>query len=140
MSRITDIADAIVAALNAETFSLPFTSARFYRPIYEIKDLKTLRVTVVPRGDESEDASRSEVQHDIQVDIAVQIHVADMGLATLDPYMDLVEEIVDFIQAKRTFGVGSWMQTDNRPIFAPEHLSEQRTFTSIITVTLRTLA
>ena len=42
MARITDIADAVVAAMNGHTFSHAFTAARAYRPVFELQDMKDL--------------------------------------------------------------------------------------------------
>jgi len=50
VSVITDIAEAVKDALNGQDFSQAFTAERHYQPLFELKDMKTLHVTVVPRG------------------------------------------------------------------------------------------
>ena len=56
MPLALDIADAVVSELNqaqeppAAGFGQTFTAVRAYRPVYDLADLKTLRVTVVPKG------------------------------------------------------------------------------------------
>ena len=72
MSAIIPLADAVVAALNSGTFSQPFTAMRLYVPNFDLKDMKDLHVSVVPRGVELSTASRSLLQHDVQIDVAVQ--------------------------------------------------------------------
>ena len=47
MPVITDVADAVVAELNAQTFSLPFEAKRSYQPQFDLAEMKDLHVTVV---------------------------------------------------------------------------------------------
>ncbi|MBI5864862.1 MAG: hypothetical protein HZB38_10205 [Planctomycetes bacterium] len=50
MSTVIDIADAVVASLNAGTFSQTFEAERKYQPVFELPDMQTLHVSVVPRS------------------------------------------------------------------------------------------
>ena len=64
-SLIIQVADAVVADLNASpaAASVPFTAVRHYRPEFELAELKTPRVSVVPRGINITPASRSRNSH-----------------------------------------------------------------------------
>ena len=145
MSTITDIADAVVAELNGSAgpkFGSPpagLNAQRSYRPAFDLKDMKDLHVTVVPKGVELSSASRSLVQTDVQIDIGVQKKLVTADAAEIDPLMSLAEEIADFFRTHRLTTVPSamWVNTQNSPIFAPEHLAELRQFTSVITLTYR---
>ena len=139
MARITDIADNLTTALNAESFSMAFTAQRAYRPAFELKDLATLRVTVVPKALELTDATRGLIQNDIQIDVGVQkkLDAVATESAQADALMGLVEEMADFIQSSGTFGGAQVISVANDPIYAPEHFDEVRVFTSVLTVTLR---
>lgn len=137
MSRIIDIADLLVTSLNVQVFSLEFTSARLYRPVFDLKSMKALHVSVVPAGLELELASRTEAQHDVQIDVGVQKKLSDADNTEIDPLMDLVEEIIDHVRTTRVFGTAVWVGTSNSPIYSPEHLSELRQFTSVISLTFR---
>ena len=139
MARITDIADAVVAALNGHTFSQVLTVARAYRPVFELQDMKDLRVTVVPKAVELTTAGRGLAQSDVQIDIGVQKKLADTDDAEIDALMGLVQEIADFIRATGRFGDAAWIKTDNAPIYSQEHLGELRQFTSVLTLTLRVM-
>jgi hypothetical protein len=46
MAVILDIADAVVAELNATAFSQPLTAERYYRPQFELSEMTELKVTV----------------------------------------------------------------------------------------------
>ena len=139
MALVIDIADALVTELNDGTFSQTFTSKRFYRPVFDLAEMKDLHVTVVPRSIEMEGATRSLVQHDYQIDIAVQKKVSDD--AQIDGLMGLVQEIADFFRQRRLAAMpqASWVKTENLPVYAPEHLEQFRQFTSVLTITFRVL-
>ena len=137
MSRINDIADALVTSLNGWNFSLEFTAARLYRPTFDLKEMKTLHVSVVPKAVESGLASRTKALHDIQIDVGIQKKLIVVGETDLDELMDVVEEIADFVQSTRSFALSSWTETENNPVFSQEHLAEFRQFTSVLTFTFR---
>jgi len=141
--NIPAIADAVAAALNARTFTASFKAQRAYLPTFELKDLAELRVSVVPKADESSAASRKEAQHDVQIDVAVQKKLSSGRkdeAAEIDGLMGLVQEIAAALwEAGRFAGVAALVRTENSPIYAPEHLREMRLFTSLLTLTLRVM-
>ncbi len=147
MSLVVDVAEAVVAALNtapAETFQQPLVAERQYKPEYDLAQLKTLRVTVVPRKIEIASLGRNVNQHDVAVDVAVQKKVASTSTQELDPLMALVEQIADYLRLRRLTlgkdgagGSALWVKTENVPIYSPEHLEQKQVFTSVLTVTFR---
>jgi len=139
MARIADIADAVVTALNGHTFSQPFTAARAYRPVFDLKDMTDLHVTVVPKGVELTTAGRGLAQSDVQIDIGVQKKLAAGDNAEIDALAALVQEIAQFVRATGRFGEAAWVKTENTPIYSAEHLGELRQFTSVLTLTLRVM-
>jgi choline dehydrogenase-like flavoprotein len=87
MAQITDIADAVVTALNGQSFSQPFTAARAYRPAFDLREMKDLHVTVVPKGVELTTAGRGLAQSDVQIDIGVQQKLATGDDAEIDAFV-----------------------------------------------------
>jgi hypothetical protein len=141
MSTITELTDAIVAALNGHSFSRPFTARRHYVPTFDLKEMKSLHVTVVPRGVEMSNASRSMIQNAVQVDIGIQQKLPVPADTTgdrvaIDALMGLVEEVADFIRTTSRFGDAAWVKMENTPIYSAEHLEQLRQFTSVLTLTL----
>ncbi len=142
-----DIADALVTALNAAPvppatgFSPAFTAVRAYRPQFDLEELKTLRVSVVPKAIEITSLGRRSNQHDVSVDVAVQQKVDLTDSATLDALMLLVQQIADFLRLRRIdLGDGSsavWVKTENTPIYSPDQLETKQVFTSVLTFTFR---
>ena len=100
MATIKDIAEAVKGELNGGSFSQPFTAERHYLPAFELTDMKTLHVTVVPKGLETSPASRGLIQHDYQIDVAVQKKLAAADSDEIDALMVLVEEISDFFRQR----------------------------------------
>jgi hypothetical protein len=141
VSVIVNIADAVVAELNASGLLPGVTAQRAYRPTFVLEEMKDLHVTVVPRGVEMSGVSRSMVQSDVQIDIGVQKKPMELVQAELDGLMALVEQIADHLRGRRLTGApdASWVKTENNPIFAAEHLEQLRQFTSVLTVTYRVL-
>ncbi|HQL76235.1 MAG TPA: hypothetical protein PLD58_23890 [Phycisphaerae bacterium] len=144
MALIVDIADAVVAEINDHSFSQPVTAQRLFRPVFDLADMKTLHVSVVPKGVEMQGASRTLVQHDYQIDVGVQKKLPTNPSgdnAEIDALMALVEEIADFFRQRRLQALPNvvWVQTQNLPIYSLEHLEQLRQFTSVLTLTFRVL-
>lgn len=139
MSVILDIADAVVASLNAGSFALQFQAERKYQPVFELPDLQTLHVSVVPKSLAITIAARDSGYFDSAIDIGVQKKVNPEQPDELDALMNLVEQIADHLRMKRLENAPGaiWLGIANEPVFAPEHLDQHRQFTSVLTVTYR---
>lgn len=140
MSVIIDLADAVVAHLNATSFSAPLTAQRAYLPLYELPSMAALHVTVVPKALAIETLDRSRDAYDYELDVAVQ-QKTDGTSRQLDALMTLVEEIADGFRAPHlaTYPAARCTQVENVPVYAAEHLHELGQFTSILSLTLRVL-
>jgi len=138
-SELIQIADAVVAALNAATFAMPFTAERHYQPVFDLAEMKDLHVSVVPRGKEVTQAARAMGTFDYKVDVAVQKKFVKGDAAELDPLVALAEEIAESFRAKRLPGMpdAAWVKTEHAPVYALEHMQELRQFTSVMTLTFR---
>jgi hypothetical protein len=139
VSTVIDVADAVVASLNAGSFALPFTAARKYVPAVELSDLADLNVTVVPKSAEITTATRTSSYFDCTIDIGIQQKVNPNEPAELDALADLAEQIVDHLRLSPLDALPEavWLSIANEPVFAPEHLDQQRVFTSVVSVTYR---
>jgi len=139
VSAIIDIAEAVKDGLNAGSFSQPFTAERHYQPLFELKDMKTLKVSVVPNGITVNPLGRGQNQYDVKIDVALMKKFDKDDAAELDPLMLLVEEIADHFRLKRLAGYqgAMWIRTENVPVYAQEHMEQLRQFTSVLTFTFR---
>ena len=143
-STTIQIADAVTAALNAATLSQSFTAVRHYLPEFDLKEMETLHVSVVPAELDEEIADRTRDRAEYKIHVAIQKRVAKqdppgLDTAAIDALMQLVEEIDDLIRHKRLAGYeeASWAKTENKPIYDPKHLKEHGQFTSLLVFTFR---
>ncbi|MFW6159436.1 MAG: hypothetical protein ACOC8E_08775 [Planctomycetota bacterium] len=139
MSVLTQIAQAVTDELNAGEFSQEFAAERAYQPLFELPDMKTLHVTVIASGITIHRASRGLIQHDYRIEIGVQKKFAKDDATELDPLMDLVEEVADFLRATRLAAVSRapCVRIENEPIYSQDHMEQFRQFTSVLTLTYR---
>lgn len=140
MATIPDVADALVEVLNDADLSIEFVAIREYRPIVELKDISTLRVTVVPVDQELILADRTLGQSDIRIDVGVQKKLSVGDNEEIDVLIGFVEELIILIRETRAFGVARWFKTENSPIVDHEHLIELGLFTSVLNVTMRVIS
>jgi hypothetical protein len=133
------LADAVVAALNAGKFSLAFTAQRLYRPYFDLPEMSTLHVTVVPDSMVLTQHTRVTMANESKVDVAVQRKYKTEDAAELDPLMVLVEEIAAMFAQNRVIAeLGAvLLKVEHAPVYSPEHMQDKRMFTSIITLTYR---
>ena len=141
MSLISDIADAVTTELNAGTFSLSFTAERHYLARFELKQLGTLRVPVVPKATTIETAARRQAQHDVQIDVGVLQKLQAADNSEIDELVTLVEELADHFRLQRlaSYPNAIWTRTENEPIYSHEHLERMRQFSSVLTLTFRVI-
>ncbi len=137
MSVITDIADAVTESLNSGSFSETFTAERLHQPSFELTELQTLRVSVVPKSVEIRNASRQHSFFDCAIDVGLQQKVDDD--ARVDELLVLAEEIADHLRLKRLddYPQAAWVAIEHDPVVASEHLDQHRQLTSVLTVIYR---
>lgn len=136
------LAEAVKDELNAApagTFSEPVTAARRYVAKLELDQLDVLDVTVLAQSVAIRPASRGADAEDWEISIGVRKRLADETPVEVDPLVDLVEEIGDYLRRRELSGMTSahWSGLENTPLFVPEHLDRLNQFTSLLTVSYR---
>jgi hypothetical protein len=143
MALITDIADAVVDNLNDHDFSQDFTAERRYLATLDLKDMgDDLFVTVVMRSLETTAATRAgATEKKYKIDIAVRKKLTKIEEdEEVDDLVDLVEEIIDYLNPIGMFNLARCHLIENVPVYIPEHLSTMRQFTSVITLSLKVIS
>ena len=137
MGKLTEIADAVLEVLNSSGMSPEFTAERTLLPVYDLKALKTLKVSVVPKGRKITQGTRIHTIDEIQIDIGVQKKISNDS--ELDILMKLVEDICILFKAERLEGYPTaiCVKKENEPIYDPGHLRQFRQFTSVVTLTFK---
>ena len=108
-------------------------------PVFEIKDLAELKVTVVPKSLELEPITRGATQRQFQIDIGVQKKITGDADTQATDLIMLVDEMVSYLQKRSldTKPAAVWVKSTNEPVYDRVHLSQERVFTSLITVSYR---
>ena len=138
MSIVTRMAKAVTAELNRDQeFSVPFEAVFSVRPSYELKELNTIRVIVVPKALEIERVSRISSKYLVTVDIGIMQRLGKMTPEeAVESLGDLVDEIADFLSDRplEEFKAATFVSITNDPIYVPEFLTQNRTFMSVLSV------
>jgi len=138
MSIVTRIAKAVAAELNRkDEFSVPFDAVFSVKPGYELSELDTIRVIVVPKTLEIERASRSSSKYTVTVDVGIMQRLGKMTPEeAVETLGDLVDEIANFLSDKQLddFPEATFTEIDNNPVYVPEYLTQNRTFMSVLSV------
>ena len=138
MSTVTTVAKAVAAELNKHLgFSIKFKAAYSVKPSFDLAELDTIRVVVVPKAYELGSITRASTKYVATIDIGIMQRIGKMSPEdAVDKLGDLVEEIIEFLktQTLSDFPVGQVVSITNDPLYVPDHLTGQRTFTSVLTI------
>ena len=137
MSITTTVAQSVVAELNNHKFSLPFEAIFSVKPGFELAELDALRVIVVPKTFEITTISRSSSKYLVSVDIGIMRRIGKLTPeAAVETLGDLVDEIIEFLKTATLdeFPASQCVGVANDPIYIPDHLTQSRTFTSVVNV------
>lgn len=134
-----EITKAVVEALNAETYSMPFEAGRAYDLTAELNDDGVLHVDVGIRKMDGEIGTRATSADDIEVDIVVRKKCEVDDIGQLDALMALINEIKRSFFPKRlsteTLGQAWCGEYARKPAFFQSHLRQFRQFTAPLTLT-----
>lgn len=146
-ATVIQVADAVVARLNDGAFVDEFAAKRAYVPVYDLQDVKTLQLTVVPKDLNIELADRGQYWFECPIWIGIQKKLPGrqsdpIDQDNLDAWMLLVEQIVDYLRHGKHLVLADgatalWKGIENKPIYDHKHLVEWRQFTSLVTATYR---
>jgi len=128
MSGILDYAKAI-AELLAE-----FDAEVDLAPDYEMRNLKTARVVVLPAARGSKLASRIDKQNDFHLSVAVIKKVA--SLMEVEQLTVLSERIGNMLLGAKVLS-GNCVTVEWEPIYSVDELREKRIFISVVKVGIK---
>jgi len=134
---ILQLADALVADLNAHSFSQTFVAVRGYLPTFELPDMNLLRVTVVASKDDGKLDTRNASAHEFAIDIGVQKKPSTIENTDLDPLMHLVQEIADYFLFGKRPGGATLVNPQVRILYLQDHLHKFHQFTAVVTLTFK---
>lgn len=126
-----DVADAVIASLNAGSFTPAVTAERTYTPERDLEELADMAVFVIPGAMTIEKETRTLNAYTIRIDVVIlKKNISDSN-AVLDEYMDLTMEIMEHFDRKDlTAGALAvkWMNVENELMYDPARLQNERLF------------
>lgn len=142
-SLLADAAKAVEDLIDGLTLERQIVLEREYAPSRDVESLgDDLIVTVSPRSESESVSTRGGNQHDLVVDVGVQAAVDPADADAIDALSAIVEVIQQSLnRMTATLSGGDravWIGT-NKTAFRVDHLRELRTFTSVLSVTLRVI-
>ena len=127
MPDVITIANAVAAQLSEHDAEVLFF------PTFDLRDLETMRVMVVPTGVEYKNLSRTSHEALLKVQIGVLKRATEDDL---DEMLRFVEGIgISFLNRHMCGAVCTCVAYN--PLYFPEHLRERGQFTSVIELTFR---
>lgn len=148
MSVLHDIAVAVRIMLDTHGFSKPFDARLTYDTELQLEDLDTLHVDLVAAGLSTIPESRSSLEYNAQIDVAVRYrfgvleHDTDgsIDVEEIAPYLALLEEIGEYLadpdNRRPPFKADAvWIGNEIRAPWVPEQLRNNRQYTGIMRAT-----
>jgi hypothetical protein len=128
------IADEMVDVINAETFAVPLTAERLYTVANDLRDLKTIKVSIVPKSVATARTGRGFQTATIEIDLAVQRTAADAEQCdALMTIADQVAALFEFVDLPSDFAKNT--ATERKFIYDAEGLETKKLFTALTTLT-----
>lgn len=142
MLVVKQIADAVRAVLDAESFSVPIQPVVSHMPDFDNQDWSDVRVVIVPRAVEKASLTRAMSQYRCRVSVVVGRATRATDAAAMDVMMGLVQEIVVALD-KSVLSIASGVvqcvdPTVIDPIYGTNELNQKKVFYSVITLTYLT--
>lgn len=138
---ILEVANALIAQLNSETFSMSFTAERKFHVAEDLEQLTSLQVIVVPRGIDYSRATRADLQGHFQIDVGFRklLTEFDENSDEIRTLLLLVQEVVVFVMGLPAVGNAPVLSVENDPVYSPDMLEETTVFLSVLKFTLKAL-
>lgn len=137
MTTILQVADSVVARINGAALSREVAAERLYVPNFELTEMKTLRVSVVPSELKIGPHDRTTSRYHAKVDVAVQQKFEAGSNAEIDPLVSLSEEIADLFRLQRlpSLPAARCTEVEIPVLYSAESWEQMRLFTSVMTLT-----
>ncbi len=138
---ILRLCDKIVEMLNAGSmngdYEMRFEAVRHFQPRFTLPELEEgVKVCVVPAEVERSNLTRSINQQNSVIQIGILARV-ETTLAGIDPYVALVDSMSLNLDGSYLDDVSCILEAKIAPIFDQQLLRDNKQFTSIISVSVR---
>ena len=140
---ILRLCDKVVELLNTGshdgTYEMRFEAVRYFQPRFTLPELEEgLKVCVVPAEVERSNLTRSVSQQNSTIQVGVLARV-ESTLAGIDPYVALVDSMALNLDGAQLDNVSCVLEARIAPIFDQQLLRDNKQFTSIISLQVRSV-
>ena len=140
---IIALCDLIVTILNDGShdgdYGMRFEAVRYFQPKFTLSELEDgVKVCVVPSEVERSNLSRSVNQQDSTIQIGVLARV-EPTISGIDPYVALVDAIALNLDSLQLNESSCIIDSKIAPIYDQQLLRDNKQFTSVIVITVRSL-
>ena len=135
-AKLLEIRDAVVVAINGQTFNPDFTAAATIVPIYELTALKTLQVPVIGLGATEEMVGRNLTQDDYNIQVGFEQQAEPRDKQTIDALVGLVQAVAKYLRFMPMSGA-AWIKTEYNAPYDAKTLDTKNVFISVLTLTYR---
>ena len=138
---ILRLCDKVVELLNTGshdgTYEMRFEAVRYFQPRFTLPELEEgIKVCVVPAEVERSNLTRSVSQQNSTIQVGVLARV-ESTLAGIDPYVALVDSMALNLDGAQLDNVSCVLEARIAPIFDQQLLRDNKQFTSIISLQVR---
>jgi hypothetical protein len=138
MSVSIDIADAVVAELNAASLSQSFTATREYVPSFVPSEQSGTVIYVIPGEIAQIRESRDSYQEEVAIGIGIYKTVSVVDKSTVDAMVTFTEQVADLFRLSGLQGyAGATVVEVKNSLYEPSALDQHKTYASLITLVYR---
>jgi hypothetical protein len=134
LDPLIQIAESVRTYLAEQDWGCEITVRRIYDTDLDLHQMEGIYLDVVLADPRDELGTRSDLDTECVLDVALRTKVASTDPETIDPLVALARRV--FVALVRPAAIAAaWKDTAHTALFVPQHLRELGQFTSLVAVT-----
>ncbi len=130
-SQLTQVVDAAVTHLTAQSLSQTFSVSRTYLPDFEREELSSAEITIYPTAEHLTVIARGENQHVFTLAMVIRIPVTPAEDPDISSSLKFAEEVVESLD-RQTMAGAAYLGATIEPVFDIELLNENHEFLQVV--------
>ena len=130
-SQLTQVVDAAVTHLTAQSLSQTFSVSRTYLPDFEREELSRAEITIYPTAEQLTVIARGENQHVFTLAMVIRIPVTPAEDPDISSSLKFAEEVVESLD-RQTMAGAAYLGATIEPVFDIELLNENHEFLQVV--------
>ena len=130
-SQLTQVVDAAVTHLTAQSLSQTFSVSRTYLPDFEREELSSAEITIYPTAEQLTVIARGENQHVFTLAMVIRIPVTPAEDPDISSSLKFAEEVGESLD-RQTMAGAAYLGATIEPVFDIELLNENHEFLQVV--------